>query len=58
MNAVSISLYKNYTEFQRRAHLFRTEWKDIVEDIQSFVVAIGEGEFKRFSLTYLKDIPP
>ena len=57
-NAVSISLYKSYTEFQRRVHLFRTEWKDMVEDIQSFVVVIGEGEFKRFSLTYLKDAPP
>ena len=57
-NAVSISVYKNYTDFQKRLHLFRTEWKDIVEDIQSFVVVIGEGEFKRFSLKYLKDVPP
>lgn len=57
MNAVSISLYKNFTEYQRRVNLFKTEWKDIIEDIQSFIISIGEGEFKRFSLTHLKDVP-
>jgi len=57
MNAVDIALYKNYTEYHNRVNLMKTEWKDIIEDIQSFVVAIGEGEFKRFSLTYLRDVP-
>jgi len=57
MNAVSISFYRNYTEYHKRVKLMRTEWKDVIEDIQSFVVAIGEGEFKRFSLTHLKDVP-
>jgi len=57
MNAVSIGVYKNFTEYHRKVNLMRTEWKDLVEDIQSFVVPIGEGEFKRFSLTHLKDLP-
>lgn len=57
MNAVSIAFYKSFTEYQRRINLMRTEWKDIVEDIQSFIVPIGEGEFKSFSLTHLKDTP-
>jgi DNA-binding Lrp family transcriptional regulator len=57
MNAVDIAFYKNYTEYHNRVNLMRTEWKDIVEDIQSFIVAIGDGEFKRFSLTHLKDTP-
>ena len=35
----------------------RTEWKDAVEDIQSFVIPIGEGEFKRLSLAHLGDVP-
>jgi len=57
MNAVDIAFYKNFTEYQQRIHLMRTEWKDFVEDIQSFIVSIGTGEFKRFSLTHLKDVP-
>ena len=57
MNAVDIAFYKNFTEYQQRIHLMRTEWKDFVEDIQSFIVPIGTGEFKRFSLTHLKDVP-
>jgi hypothetical protein len=35
----------------------RLDWKDFVEDIQSFVVSLEEGEIKRFSLTHLKDVP-
>jgi len=58
MNAVSIAFYRNYTEYQKRVNQFRTEWKDFIDGIQSFVVALGEGEYKRFSLTYLKDVPP
>ena len=57
MNAVDIAFYKSFSEYHNRVNLMRTEWKDIVEDIQSFIVPIGEGEFKSFSLTYLKDVP-
>jgi len=57
MNAVSISFYKNYTEYHQRVNQFLIEWKGFVEDIQSFVVPIKEGEFKRFSLSHLKDVP-
>jgi len=57
MNAVSISFYGSFTEFHRRANQRRIEWKDIIEDLQSFVIPIGEMEFKRFSLKYLGDVP-
>jgi len=57
MNAVNIAFYRNFAEYHNRANLLRTEWKDIIEDLQSFIVPIGEGEFKRFSLAYLGDIP-
>jgi len=57
MNAVDIAFYRSFTEYHNRANLMRTEWKDIIEDLQSFIVPIGEGEFKRFSLAYLGDIP-
>jgi len=56
MNTMRISFYRNYTEYHNRVNLMKIEWKDIIEDIQSFVVVIGEGEFKRFSLTHLKDV--
>jgi len=58
MSAVDIAFYKNYAEYQERVNLMRTEWRDFVDDIQSFIVPIrGKGEFKRFSLTHLKDVP-
>lgn len=57
MNAVDIAFYKSFSEYHNRVNLMRTEWKNIVEDIQSFIVPIGEGEFKRFSLAHLKDVP-
>jgi len=57
MNAVDIALYRSFSEYHNRANLMRTEWKDVIEDLQSFIVSIGEGEFKRFSLTHLKDMP-
>ena len=58
MNAVDIALYRSFAEYHSRANLMRTEWKEIIEDLRGFVIPIGEGEFKRFSLTYLKDVPP
>jgi len=57
MNAVDVAFYRSFTEYHNRANLMRTEWKDIIEDLQSFIIPIGEGEFKRFSLAYLGDTP-
>jgi len=57
MTGVIISLHKNYTEYHRQLNELRLELKDVTEDIESFIVSIGEGEYKRFSLTYLKDVP-
>ena len=57
MNAVDIAFYKSFSEYHNRVSLMRSAWKDVVEDIQSFIVPLGEGEFKSFSLTYLKDVP-
>ena len=57
MTGVIISFHKNITEYHHRLNLLRVDWKDFMEDIQSFIVGLGEEEFKRFSLTYLKDLP-
>ncbi|UCE16377.1 MAG: Lrp/AsnC family transcriptional regulator [Candidatus Bathyarchaeota archaeon] len=56
MTGVSISFYKNYREYHKSLDQMRSEWKDLVEDVQSFIISIGEGQFKRFSLTPLKDV--
>ena len=58
MTGVIISFHRDYTDYHRKLNLLRVDWKDFAEDVQSFVVSIGEGEFKRFSLTYLEDVPP
>ena len=57
MTGVIISLHRNYSDYHRDLNRLRVDWKDFTEDIQSFVTTLKEGEFKRFSLTYLKDVP-
>jgi len=52
MNGVVVALHRSYRDYMRYLSLFRTEWKDYVEDIQSFVTALG-GEVKELSFTYL-----
>jgi len=58
MNGIAISFHKDYTEYHRHLTEMRTVWKDFLEDIRSFIIPIGEGDFKRFSLTHLKDVRP
>jgi DNA-binding Lrp family transcriptional regulator len=57
MTGVIMSFHKDYSEYHSRLNLLRLDWKDLSVDIQSFIVSLKEGEYKRFSLTYLKDIP-
>ena len=55
VTGVIISFHKDYTDYHRKVNMLRVDWKDITEDIQSFIISIGEKESKRFSLTYLGD---
>jgi len=57
MTGVIVSFHKNYTEYHRGLNLLRVDWKEFSEDIRSFIVSLGEEEYKRLSLTYLKDVP-
>ena len=57
MTGVVISFHKDYTDYHHHLNLLRVDWKDFLEDTQSFIVSLKEGEFKRFSLTYLGDVP-
>ncbi len=56
MNGVVISFHKSYSEFNHRMNQFMTVWKDFLERIEFFLIALREGEYKRFSLTYLADV--
>jgi DNA-binding Lrp family transcriptional regulator len=56
MTGVIISFHRDYTDYHKKLNLLRVDWKDLTEDIQSFIVSLEEGEFKRFSLTYLGDV--
>ena len=42
MNAVDIAFYRNFTEFHQRINRMKVEWKDYIEDIQSFIVTLKE----------------
>ncbi len=58
MTGVTMSFHKNFTDYYRTLRLLRSNWGKFTEDIQSFIISIGEREYKRFSLTCLKDVPP
>jgi DNA-binding Lrp family transcriptional regulator len=57
MTGVIVSFHKNYTEYHNQLSRLRVELKEVTDTLQSFIVAIGEGEYKKFSLKYLKDAP-
>jgi len=57
MTGVIISFHQDYTDYHKKVNMLRVDWKDFTDDVQSFIISIGEGEFKRFSLTYLGDVP-
>jgi len=57
MTGVIISFHRDYSEYHSRLNLLRLDWKDFAQDVQSFIVSLDAEEFKRFSLTHLKDVP-
>ncbi len=57
MTGMIISLHKNFTDYHRKWNQMRLDWKDFLLSIQSFVVSLKSGQIKRFSLTYLADVP-
>jgi DNA-binding Lrp family transcriptional regulator len=53
MTGVVVALHTSYREYMHDLSLFRMDWKDYVEDIKSFITALGEGEVRELSFTYL-----
>ena len=58
MTGIIISFHQNYTAYYKQLTKLRIDFKEFVEDLQSFIVSIGEGEYKRLSTVYLKDVRP
>ena len=57
MDSVVISFHKSFTDYTRIWNEKRLDWKDYVDDIQSFLVSMETGVIKKFSLSHLKDVP-
>jgi len=57
MTGVIMSFHQDFTDYKKTMNLLRVEWKEHFVKIESFLVALGEEEYKGFSLTYLKDTP-
>ncbi len=57
MTGVIMSLHKDYTEYRGYLNRLRLDWRGGIGEMQSFIVSLKEGEFKRLSLTHLGDLP-
>jgi len=55
MTGVIISLHRNYTDYLQKLTIFRKEWGKYLEELQSFITAVGEGTIKEFSLEYIAE---
>ena len=55
MTGVIMSLHKDYRDYAKKLALFRSDWGNYMEDIQSFVMVTDEGVIKEFSFKYLDE---
>jgi DNA-binding Lrp family transcriptional regulator len=57
MTSAIISFHHDFTDYTRKWNQMRLDWKDYILDLKSFIVSLEDGVIKRFSPTYLKDVP-
>ncbi len=57
MVGIVISFHRNYTDYRAFLNTLRLNWGKYIGDMKHFVVSVKEEKFKRFSLTYLGDLP-
>jgi hypothetical protein len=55
MTGVIISLHKDYRDYAQKLTLFRNDWGQYMEDIQSFVMVTDENVIKELSFKYLDE---
>ena len=58
MTGVIISFHMNTTDYHRHLNMLRLDYKEVLEGVQSFVMPIGEAQFKKLSLKYLASYKP
>jgi DNA-binding Lrp family transcriptional regulator len=58
MTGVILSFHMNMTDYHRHLNMLRLDYKEVLEDVQSFVMPIGEAQFKKLSLKYLASYKP
>jgi len=57
MSSVILSFHHDFTDYTRKWNQMRVDWKDYILDTESFIVSLETGVIKKFSTTYLKDVP-
>jgi DNA-binding Lrp family transcriptional regulator len=55
MTGVIMSLHKDYRDYSQKLALFRRDWGQYMEDIQSFIMVTDEGTIKEFSFKYISE---
>lgn len=55
MTGVIMSLHKDYRDYARKLIVFRNDWGQYMEDIQSFIMVTDEGVIKEFSFKYIDE---
>jgi DNA-binding Lrp family transcriptional regulator len=55
MTGVIVGVHKDYRDYAKKLAMFRSDWGEYLEDIQSFVMATEEGVIKDFSFKYLDE---
>lgn len=55
MTGVIMSLHKDYRDYAKKLALFRSDWGQFMEDIQSFIIVFDEGLIKEFSFKYINE---
>jgi DNA-binding Lrp family transcriptional regulator len=55
MTGMIISVHRDYRDYLQKLTIFRKDWGQYLEELQSFVTVIGEGTIREFSLEYLAE---
>jgi DNA-binding Lrp family transcriptional regulator len=55
-DAVIISLHENFTDYENFMTTLKTDWGDIVEDMESILISLKGFVAKPFSLKYLAEV--
>ncbi len=55
MTGVIMSLHRDYRDYSQKLAVFRRDWGQYMEDIQSFIMVTDEGTIKEFSFKYINE---